>query len=196
MGPRMAPPYADLFMGRFEQQTFYNSLLKRSIWCMFIDDIFMIWTHGEEHLKTLIGYLNSIHPSIKFTHEYSNSLHQTLPFPDVQIYLINNHIQTDLHTKPTDKHQFLLKTSCHPKTNQNSHPIQPLPPNPSHIFHRHFSLTNKAENSSRTLPNVVIAAPHFKGMRIVFSQFHVTQPVNRKNRNLPRLTERPLSHPD
>ena len=28
-----------------------------------------------------------------------------------------------------------------------------------------------------------------------FAQFHVTQPFNRKNRNLPRLTEHPLSHP-
>ena len=80
----------------------------------FIDDIFMIWTHGEEHLKSFIGFLNSIHPSIKFTHEYSSSLRQTLPFLDVQVHLINNHIVTDLRTKPTDKHQYLLKTSCHP----------------------------------------------------------------------------------
>ena len=61
-----------------------------------------------------------------------------------------------------------------------------------------LSLTNETENSSRTssiLPNVVIAAPHYKEMRIAFSQFHVTQPFNRKNRNPPRLTEHPLSHP-
>ena len=59
MRTRMAPSYANLFMGKFD---------------------IMIWTRGEEHLKTFIGYLNSIHPSIKFTHEYSSSLHQTLPF--------------------------------------------------------------------------------------------------------------------
>ena len=114
MGTRMASSYANLFMGKFEQQAIDNSLLKPFSWWRFIDDIFMIWTHGEEHLKTFIGYLNSIHPSIKFTYEYSNSLPQTLPFLDVQVYLINNHIQADLHTKPTDKHQYLLKTSCHP----------------------------------------------------------------------------------
>ena len=83
----------------------------------------MIWTHGEEHLKTFIGYLNSIHPSIKFTYEYSNSLHQTLPFLDVQVHLINNHIQTDLHTKPTNKHQYLLKTSCHPNHTKKAIPF-------------------------------------------------------------------------
>ena len=43
--------------------------------------------------------------------------------------------------------------------------------------------------------NVVIAAPHYKEMRIAFAQFHVTQPFNRKKRNPLRLTEHPLSHP-
>ena len=104
------------------QQAIDNSLLKPFIWWRFIDEIFIIWTHWEEHLKTFIGYLISIHPSIKFTHEYSNSLHQTLPFLNVQVHLINNHIQTDLHTKPTGKHQYLLKISCHPNhTKKPSH---------------------------------------------------------------------------
>ena len=54
----MAPSYANLFMGKFEQQAIDNSSLKPFIWWRFIDDIFMIWTHGEEHLKTFIGYLH------------------------------------------------------------------------------------------------------------------------------------------
>ena len=83
----------------------------------------MIWTHGEEHLKSFIDFLNSIHPSIKYTHEYFNSLHQTLPFLDVQVHLINNHIKTDLHTKPTDKYQYLLKTSCHPNHTKKAIPF-------------------------------------------------------------------------
>ena len=123
MGTRMAPSYANLFMGKFEQQAIDNSSLKLFIWWRFIDDIFMIWTHGEEHLKTFIGYLNSNHPSIKFTHEYSNSLHQTLPLLDVQVHLINNHVQTDLHTKLTDKRQYLLKTSCHPNHTKKAIPF-------------------------------------------------------------------------
>ena len=57
------------------------------------------------------------------------------------------------------------------------------------------SLTNEAENLSSTLPNVATAAPHYKEMRIAFAQSHVTQPFNRKNRNPPRLTEHPSSHP-
>ena len=122
MGTRMAPSYANFFMGRFEQYAIANALHKPLIWWRFIDDISLIWTEGEEHLKHFISHLNSIHPNIKLAHEYSNSPHQTLPFLDVQVHLNINHIETDLHTKPTDKHQCLLKTSCHP-----SHTKQTLP---------------------------------------------------------------------
>ena len=114
MGTRMAPSYANLFMGNFEQLAIENAPLKPFVWWRYIDDIFMIWTEGEDNLKTFIKYINSIHPAIKFTHEYSNSSNQSLPFLDVQVHLNNNQIQTDLHTKPTDKYQYLLKSSCHP----------------------------------------------------------------------------------
>ena len=93
------------------------------VWWRYIDDIFMIWTEGEDNLKTFINYLNSIHPTIKFTHEYSNSSNQSLPFLDVQVHLNNNQIQTDLHTKPTDKHQYLLKSSCHPAHTKRNIPF-------------------------------------------------------------------------
>ena len=83
----------------------------------------MIWTEGEDNLKTFIIYINSIHPTIKFTHEYSNSSNQSLSFLDVQVNLNNNQIQTDLHTKPTDKHQYLLKSSCHPAHTKRTIPF-------------------------------------------------------------------------
>ena len=123
MGTRMAPSYANLFMGNFEQLAIENAPLKPFVWWRYIDDIFMIWTEGEDNLKTFINYLNSIHPTIKFTHEYSNSSNQSLPFLDVQVHLNNNQIQTDLHTKPTDKHQYLLKSSCHPAHTKRTIPF-------------------------------------------------------------------------
>ena len=123
MGTRMAPSYANLFMGKFEQQAIENATYKPFVWRRFIDDIFMVWTEGEEHLKTFISYLNSIHPTIKFTHEYSSSRNQTLPFLDVQVHLHNDEIQTDLHTKPTDKHQYLLISSCHPNHTKRTIPF-------------------------------------------------------------------------
>ena len=144
--------------------------------------------------KTFIGYLNSIHPSIKFTHEYSNSLHQILPFLDIQVNLINSNIQTE----PIQSPQTNINTSSKHRATQTT------PKKPSHSAFSSesaayvlptLSLINEAKNSSSTWPNVVIAAPHYKEMRIAFAQFHVTQHFNRKNRNPPRLTEHPLSYP-
>ena len=68
-------------------------------------------------------YINSIHPTIKFKHEFSNSSHQSLPLLDVQVHLDNSLIETDLHTEPTDKHQYLLKTSCHPAHTKRTIPF-------------------------------------------------------------------------
>ena len=88
MDTRMAPSYANLFVGNFEQLAIENAPLKPFVWWRYIDDIFIIWTEGEHNLKTFIDYLNSIHPTIKFTHEYSNSSNQSLPFLDVHLKVI------------------------------------------------------------------------------------------------------------
>ena len=68
MGTALAPNYANLFMDRFETKALENWDKKPLIWLRFIDDIFMIWTHGEEELQKFFKYLNSIHEKIKFTH--------------------------------------------------------------------------------------------------------------------------------
>ena len=73
-----------------------------------------------------------------------------------------------------------------PQTNINTYSkhraTQTTPKKPSHSASSSesavyvllkLSLTNEAENSLSTLPNVVITAPHYKEMRIVFAQFHV-----------------------
>ena len=94
--------------------------------------------------------------------------------------------------QPTDKHQYLLKTLCHP--NHTKKPSHSASSSESAAYVLP-TLSNEADYSSSALPNVVIAAPHYKEMRIAFAQLHVTQPFNRKNINPPRLTEHPLSHP-
>lgn len=52
------------------------------IWRRYIDDIFIIWTLGEQKLDEFLLYFNNIHPSIKFTSERSIS---SIPFHDVRI---------------------------------------------------------------------------------------------------------------
>ena len=58
-----------------------------------------------------IDFLNSAHHSIKFTAEYSK---ETIHFLDVQVIKKDDRIVTDLYTKPTDTHQLLHHSSCHP----------------------------------------------------------------------------------
>ena len=53
MGTATAPNYANLFM---DTKALANWPLKPMIWMRFIDDIFMIWTHGEDKLDEFITY--------------------------------------------------------------------------------------------------------------------------------------------
>jgi len=70
-----------------ESVLFLASLvLKESLACLTVSE--KKHNRASKNLDRLpesysIGYLNSIHPRIKFTHEYSNSLHQTLTFLDI-----------------------------------------------------------------------------------------------------------------
>jgi hypothetical protein len=65
MGTRVAPSLANLFLGRFEEQLLKNVPCKPRLWRRFIDDIFMIWTHGEDKLNEFVEYTNNQHPTIK-----------------------------------------------------------------------------------------------------------------------------------
>ena len=70
MGTSLAP---NLFMDRFETKALAGYHLKLLTRLRFIDDIFVIWTHGEDSLLEFINYMNSLHPSIKLTDEFSHS---------------------------------------------------------------------------------------------------------------------------
>jgi hypothetical protein len=50
-----------------------SSLKQPLSWFRFIDDVDMKWTHGDKELDELLEHANSIHPSIKFSHEVSKT---------------------------------------------------------------------------------------------------------------------------
>ena len=69
---------------------------------------------GQNGRKTLEAFLktaNSFHSTIRFTAEVSNDKHV---FLDTMSHLVDDKVAVDLYTKPTDSHQYLLPTSCHP----------------------------------------------------------------------------------
>ena len=117
----MAPSFANLFLGHFEANALKNAPFHPHTWFRYIIDIFMIWTEGLDNLKIFIDYLNNIHPTIKFTSSHSST---NVSFLDVNVSLTNDgNISTDLYTKPTDKHQHLLYSSCHPLHTKNAIPF-------------------------------------------------------------------------
>ena len=111
MGTWMAPSYAKLFRGRLERDFMSSHDVELRVWWSFIDDIFAIWTHGEQALQNFTESLDRYHPTIKFTADWSA---EKVAFLDTWVYLKDGCIQTDLFVKPTDKHQYLHRDSCHP----------------------------------------------------------------------------------
>ena len=109
MGAKMVPAYANIFMDAIETSFLSSSPLKPSIYYRYIDDIFLIFPHGNDSLTHLLEHANNIHQNIKFTHERSKA---TLPCLDVLVQIAQNKIFTTLHTKPTDSHSYLHYNIC------------------------------------------------------------------------------------
>ena len=119
MGTKMAPSYANLFMGVLEKQMLSSYKHKPLVYFRYIDDIFMIWTDGEDSLNDFLAHCNNQNKNIQFEQTISNT---SIPFLDVSVTLEGGKLTTDLYCKSTDKHQYLYHTSCHPKHTKTSLP--------------------------------------------------------------------------
>ena len=104
IGTTFAPPYACIFMDSMETEFLEKGRLKPWVWLRYIDDIYFVWTHGENKLDEFLERLNSFHPNLKSTSEHSE---QEINFLDVTVQLSNNKFVADLYCKPTDCHQYL-----------------------------------------------------------------------------------------
>jgi hypothetical protein len=111
MGTRLAPSYANIFMGWLENQYLSSCPVKPKVYYRYIDDIFMIF-QNEIEVQQFSEFCNNFHKTIKFTTEFST---EGVSFLDTQVKLdINGKVYTTLYTKPTDTHNYLLPTSSHP----------------------------------------------------------------------------------
>ena len=98
---KFAPPYACIFMNEVETSFLETQEMKPLVWFRYIDDVFFIWTHGQEKLDSFLEELNRCNSSIKFTYESSKT---SIPFLDLTVSLSNGYLSTDLHIKSTDRH--------------------------------------------------------------------------------------------
>ncbi|KAE8631062.1 hypothetical protein XENTR_v10001061 [Xenopus tropicalis] len=88
-------------------------LLHKSILAYFryIDDLFLIWTEGEEALLTFHQYLNNLECPIKLTLNYHKD---NIDFLDLNIFKDHSKLGTRLFRKPTDRNSILHASSHHP----------------------------------------------------------------------------------
>ena len=131
IGTKFAPDYACIFMDKLEKYKLSRQLFRPWWWKRFIDDAFFVWVHGEENLKNFFISFNKLHHSIKWTFELpANSVNveifdtldyvtclpgNSVHFLDLKLTLQGGKVMSDLYVKPTDCHQYLEFTSCHPR---------------------------------------------------------------------------------
>ncbi|XP_052212044.1 uncharacterized protein LOC127831095 [Dreissena polymorpha] len=113
IGSRLGLNYASTYMGDWEEELFRRSEKQPLAYFRFVDDVWGLWTHGIEALKTFHTQGNGINPRIKLELRYSS---EKLEFLDTVTSIRNGRLQTDLYTKPTDKHLYLHRDSSHPES--------------------------------------------------------------------------------
>ena len=111
IGTKFAPSNAVLFMTALEEKILNKVKRKPNVWWRYIGDIFFIGEHVEESLKEFINEINSFHPTIKLSADWSKGKVDSL---DIEVTLNTALLSTDLFVKPTDTYQFLDPTSCLP----------------------------------------------------------------------------------
>jgi hypothetical protein len=119
IGTKSAPGVANHYLDWFEKMFLYTYALQPFMYVRYIDDCFFIWHHSRDELQRFVEHLNEQVPTIKFTVEVSE---KEISFLDVKIKKAGDRLITDLFTKATDSHDYLLYSSAHPQRCKDSIP--------------------------------------------------------------------------
>ena len=112
MGTKMAPCYANIFMAELDENFLSGYPCGPLAYYRYIDDIFIIWSHGLDLLQDFANSINNQHSNIIFNSNISTT---SVNFLDVTIDLHGGNISTKTYTKSTDTHAFLSYNSFHPR---------------------------------------------------------------------------------
>lgn len=112
MGSPLSPCVSNIYMEDFENKAIETHQHKPNLWLRYVDDTFIIWKHGRDHLDRFLDHINSITESIKFTMEIEEN--NQLPFLDVLVKRCDNQtLKTQVYRKATHTGRYLNFTSNH-----------------------------------------------------------------------------------
>lgn len=107
MGLPISPIIADIFMEHLENRIINDAPLKPAQWFRYVDDTFVVCSHGRETFNDFLDYINSLHPSIHFTMEIENE-NRSLPFLDTLITRkADGSLGHQVYRKPTHTNRYL-----------------------------------------------------------------------------------------
>ena len=95
-------------MDEVETEFFKTRKLNTLLWLRYMDNIFFIWMHGEERLKTFMNNFNNYKSNLKFTYDYSKG---EINFLDLKVKFGTESSVRSVYIKPTDRHQYLHLSS-------------------------------------------------------------------------------------
>ena len=102
-------------MTELEEAILRKAEFKPYPWWRNIDDLFFFWEHGEGKLRSFINDINKIHPTLKFTAEWSKT---SINFLDVTVSIAEG------ITEQKQPFRSVLGKRCSENIQENIHALQ------------------------------------------------------------------------
>ena len=115
MGSTASPEICDITLYDFEKQILEKA--ERILtWWRYRDDILVIYDGNRNQFEKLVAFINTLHPTLKFTYEASET---SINYLDLTIFKGERFrstgiLDTNVYTKPTETYQYLHNMSAHP----------------------------------------------------------------------------------
>ena len=103
MGSPVGPALANIFVGFYETKLFSNAN-KPHMYYRYVDNTFVAF-NSEKECDNFFIFLNSLHPSLRFTFE--KECNGSLPFLDVLVEKSEAEFSTSVYRKSTFTGQYL-----------------------------------------------------------------------------------------
>ena len=116
----VAPPLAIVFMHALESRFLAAPRHQPALYLRYIDDVFGVWTHGLDALLAYLDFLNTVHPTIKFTLEHT-AITGDLAFLDTKIRISESGAySSELYRKPMAAPVIIHYNSALPMTTKKN----------------------------------------------------------------------------